>query len=672
MTDAPPPPQHRRDALDDLEASALAALSAGPGGSWEQLRSALAQAEGRGDLTGGPPPIDPSESRRSTRELRVLVEALEGGAHHLPEQTRAGYSIKPPAGAVGPADRSAVEPAFAAALGGTVALRVAFHDLWAIDAPLWENLGSSDARGLAYLWLESPGRRLVQDVGALAAMPREEPLGASDLSLDRIYAAAGVSDAPAGGAELVAWLSRLPPHFQRWRERSAAIPGQPQGAWAPYDGRVARAFRQLEQASSIGIRGAALRWLLERAAREPFYEVDGLRRDLREDLPVRLASALDAWLGADPAAAIASELEALALQHAARITAGDDRPGVTLRAWGVARWLHSCLSRSPFFGGDDKEVLAANLRAVLHQAPTQPRDGADALDPARFSAAGDGLDPAEIAFLGGVIGHYRRGWGSGQVLLPTPLPLVRALRRLAGRKVRSGEESAEEALAAGRDALGWGAPHVAPPLAARWIMTDLRIAWLEHLDEGAQLDALARLDRDPARFDWTAWAVHREGPALGPAARARALGAVRRFLGDGALPGEMVGAMAAGLLSDLSDDEAISAAERASTAAAAWRPFVLDALAAAAELSIRIPVWEGAMERLLGVMMDVDLDDKVRLNAALFALRRTSGSRLAGRAEMLGRVAQAALGPPFSEHGGLRRELRRLGLSGPVAAGGKR
>jgi hypothetical protein len=99
---------------------------------------------------------------------------------------------------------------------------------------------------------------------------------------------------------------------------------------------------------------------------------------------------------------------------------------------------------------------------------------------------------------------------------------------------------------------------------------------------------------------------------------------------------------------------------------------VLDALAEAAESLGRAPVWMDALERLLAVVGDRAAQDKARLNAALFARRRASGSRLAARDEMLGRLVQAAAGPPFTEHSELRRELRRLTRSKPTAAGGGR
>lgn len=659
------------DPLDTWEARALEALRTGSE-DWRAIEDGLEQAEGREDLLPGPAPIDPSEGRRSSVELRSLLKALQGVRVAPPGRTRAGYALRSRPGMGVGGEQTEVIPAFAAALG-ECDLRAAFADLWSVDAALWDRLESDAAHELARLWLESPGRRLVQDIKVLAMAPRAEPLGATDLSLERLYAAAGVDGQPAESAALIAWLRGMPPHRTRWRERTAALPGWCLQAWEPRDASVTRAMYLLEQGQPVGLRGAALAWLLDRAVRKPFYEADGLRRDLREDLPARLAMALPLWLGEDASAAVAREVEALALQHAARLTAGVARAEATLRGWGLARWILSCLRRSPFYGGDE-EMTAAHLRALLPETSSPPREDADALDPARFEADGDGLDPAEIALLGGLWAHYRQGGVDepGKVLLPTPLPLVHALQRIARRAVRAGEEAAEDALAAGRNALGWSGRHVAPPIMARWLMTELRIAWVEQAGEAAQLDAIERLARTPPRYEWTAWAILREGQKLGPAARVRAVEVLRESLGgQEVLSGQAIGAMAAGLLGALSEEEARAAAERAATAEEAWRPFVLEAIVAAAEeLPHGASVWSYAIGKLVDVAADTRLERKTRLNAALFALRQASGSRMPGREVALDRLAQVASGPPVSELAGLRRELRRLGVS--AAAGGKR
>jgi len=91
MADALQPARRSPDALDVLEERVLAVLRAEPGATWEAARAALAQAEQSGDLKELAPPIDPAEARRSTRELRALIEAIEGRSEPPSERTRVGY-----------------------------------------------------------------------------------------------------------------------------------------------------------------------------------------------------------------------------------------------------------------------------------------------------------------------------------------------------------------------------------------------------------------------------------------------------------------------------------------------------------------------------------------------------------------------------------------------------
>lgn len=673
----PSPSPSRPDALDTLEARALELLDTAPGDAWNELLHQIDDAEARADLYRNAPPIDPSEARRSSNELRRLLDALRGAVPSSapPPRTRAGYAIEG-----SPTEGAEVAPALAAALGGGHDLRAGFPDLWAIDAALWNCLDHTEPREIARLWLESPGRRLVQDIEALAKVPRAARLGASDLSLERIYAAAGVLEMPPDLGALADWFHARPSHWTRWRELHAAIPGRSMDAWAPRDttNAVPRALQILDQGSPLGLRGAALAWLLNRTADNPFYEVAGLRRDLRDDLPSRLATALPLWLGEDAGSTVARELETLALQHAAQITASDPRPDSALRAWGVARWLQQCLHRSPYFGGDD-EAIAARLRALLPNRIAPLSDLSDALDPARFRPDGGALNPAEIALLGGALEHYRKSWEhTGKTFLPTPLPLVHALSAIAARPVRPAEDEAEAALTAGRNALGWPSPHVAAPLAARHMMTELKIAWMEAAGEDAQIETLQRFDAAPERYEWVTRAVFREGARLTPSARSRATSALRRLLSEPAAPlgKHLLGTMAVGLLSDLSDEDvqhAVQTENGAQNTEESWTAFILDALAGAAEPLGRSAVWTFALEQLLSLMQDAHIRPGDRLNAALFALRRASASRFEGRDFLLSRLAQAAVVPPFTEHLGLRRELRRLGLPLPsTAAGGRR
>jgi hypothetical protein len=651
------PPPSRPDALDELEARALNVLRSGDESDWEPLLDAIDHIEQAGTLYPHPPPIDPSEGRRSSAELRRLIDAVRWSKPDFPPpRTRAGYALE---GA--PAGEASVLPAFAAAIGAPH-LRDGFPDLWALDAALWERLDKAGMRELACLWLESPGRRLVQDIGVLTMMPHLDAVGASAISPSRIDAASGLN------------LGEL---HRGHRELHLAVPGASFEEWEPEPTdkaeQVLRALHLLEEGSPLALRGAALSWLLNRAADDPFYTtVEGLRRDLRDDLPLRLSTALAAWVDAAPAAAVPQRLEALALQHAARIVAADPPVNEALRGWAIARWLQGCLRRSPFFGADE-EVLAAHLGARRQADPQLLLKGADALHPARFSVDGNGLNLAEIAFMAGVLSHYQRD--PDRTLLPTPVPIVHALQRLASHPVRAAEEEADAALAAKHNALEWpeGYP-ISPPLAARRLMTDLRIDWIAQLSEAAQRDAIERFSRDPAHHAWLAFAVEREGQHLRGSARSRAVEVFRALAATEQMVVEahVTGTFGAGILEWLTMDDADRILEITGHADPAWRPFVVDALAGAAERLGRDALWTRALDRLVALMQEPQFDDKARLNAALFALRRASASKLSGRDALLGRIATLVAAPPFTDHLGLRREIRRLGLPTPAAAGSKR
>ena len=655
------PPPSRPDALNALEALAKDLLrDDGASAAWDELLAAIDRAEQQGTLYQEPPPIDPSEGRKSSAELRRLIAAVRGTPPEPPPpRTRAGYVLD---GA--PDGEARARPAFVAALGAA-RLRDAFPDLWALDAALWDKLDTADRRELARLWLESPGRRLIQDIGILRLLPHLGVLGASDLSPARLDAAVGLANVTA------------PPEH---RELHLAVPGDAFDTWEPGPsdkrGPVLHALHLLEAGRPFGRRGAALAWLLNRAADEPFYTVDGIRRDLRDDLPVRLTWALARWLPEARADAIPRRLEALTLQHAARIVAADRSAAATRRGWAIARWLQDSLRRSPFYGADE-EVLAAHLRARLPAEPQPLPEDADALHPARFSIDEHGLDVAEIAFMAGVLAHYQRE--HDRTLLPTPEPLVHWLQGLASRPVRDAEEKADQALAAGRNALGWPKDYsISPSLAARGLMTDLRIGWLAqaHVDAqtgfDAQLDSIERFARDPVRHAWCAFAVEREGQHLRSDVRGRAIEVFEALRAGGRAMPHVLATFGTGLLEALTVDQVDQILELTSRADPKWRAHVVDALVGAAERARRDAVWARAVEQLIALMQDATLPEKVRLDAALFAMRRASASKHPARDLSLQQIATLAAAPPFTDHLGLRREIRRLGLSTQAAAGTKR
>jgi len=493
--------------------------------------------------------------------------------------------------------------------------------------------------------------------------------------LKRVYEAVGVADAPEDPKGIRAWLDSGPPH---WRACMAAIPGECTRGWRPATApgqAVASALRDVERDTSPLVRCAALAWLLDRAVDAPHYVVGGLRRDLRDDLPPRLASAFAA--GTHPRSPHAA-LEAVLLRHAAWLTRNDDESGAVLRTWAVARWLRGCLLRSPFFGGD-AEALVARLLALLPVDVTVPAD-ADPLHPGRFRLADgpdrNGLDLGDVAFVGAVAQHYRRQ--AGAYLKPTPVPVVDRLVALASRTLDPAEEAAETHLhtsdpaTEATDGLGWGhrSLHVAPPLVARWLLSYLGVAWLHRAGEDAQRETLLRLGERPEAHEWATRAFHEEGPGLPPEVRAMGAATWRSLADAQTLRNRWLAMLAGGLLGDRGLDEAECL--RAVGQAAApdpdlgqdetdWRPFVLGSLAQRAEAAGMTRAWAEAVDRLLD-LMEHTAETETCLNSALWALRRLAR---AGGPEALvrrTRFAELAADPPFSDHLGLRREMRRLRL----------
>ncbi len=656
--------QGSADTLDALETLVLARLRDDPDAlDAEALRDFIRLAKHlTGPLYHEPAPIDPSEGRHSTAELHRLLDMLEGEKHEPRRpRARAGYTLAPTG--LRP-NEPGVYPAFVAALGSRT-LRARFGDLWAVDALLWDKLETASPRELATLWLESPGRRLVQDLRVLDLMAAGGRLGATDFSPARIDAAVGLESITKDD---------VPAAFREHRELYAAVPGQVYRAlWQPkpeptqHAEQIVRALELLETGSPLGLRGAALRWLLDEAVKNPFYEVDGAHRDVREDLTLRLGTALRTWLAA-PNENASQRLETLALQHAARFVEDDTSDLATKRAWAIARWLQGCLRRSPFYGGDE-EVLAAHLEARLSKTPTVP-EGADVLHPARFSVDDRGLNVAEISFLAAVIVHYEQS--RELQLLPTPMPIVQALRRLASRPITEAEEAADVARLAGRNALGWPAKDpIIVPLAARRLMTELRIGWPGHVTEEAQIDTLERFRKDHDQFKWVAFAVHREGELLTPEARKKAVEVFRELAPQKPLKARVIATFASGILEDLNDDDSAQLILLAHESNINWRPFVLDALANAAFQNNRAELFQCCLEELCNLMADENQTPKTRLNAALFAVQRIAPTKAPQREALQKRIAEIVAARSFPEHPELRSTVRRFGVAVP-SPGSKR
>jgi hypothetical protein len=672
--------------LDELEhrAVALAARGSREAADWEALLGDLQHLRFKGC-----PPLDPDAARESAEELRQLLTVLRQQPASAPwasgQMLRAGYSIEGEPGTQEAHVRPALAEALAARTPGEY-LRWAFVDLWSVDLGLWRQLfyGPGEHRSLALAWLTSPGRRLVQDLSVLGLLPDKSPHGAGEFSAQRLLEATGplpLEGHPAPGAE-------------PWHESHAAVPGTALSAWRPATEDVSDILRILEgrRGDPVFLRGAALAWLLDRAATKPLYDLNGLQRDLREDL---LLAFINGFPDKDDSRyemlRASARLETACLLHAARLVAPKEARS-SAWCWNLARWLQSCTFRSPFFGGDE-ESLAARLRALLPPGSDAIARREDVLDPGRFGEGQEGLDIAELALVAGAARHY---WPDAEhpQLLPTPLPLVQALRRVASRTLNEGERQAEALLqrlqappsmevsnggearspVKVENALEWTAHHVAPPLVARWLMTHHRIAWLGQASSEVQRECLGLFEEDPIRHEWVAFAVYSEGEQLDPELRREVPSLWNRVV---RATGGRVGSkgalalMAVGVLERFSDEET-RVAELVREAEPIWRHRGFEALAEAAEKLGRSTPWRLALDGLLAMCEDESLNVQERQRAALLALRRVSATTRFERTEYLQHMASLASRAPFSQNVALRRELRRLGLSSAQDSKGER
>lgn len=556
--------------------------------------------------------------------------------------------------------RPRVVPAFAQALAAGISPqeRWLFEHLWGVDLALWRERNGGDFAHLASLWLQSPGRRLVREPTILRQFHRQDKQpecdGATDLRLPALWGASGADEVECGDDD-------NSPGATRWRDLHCAIPGERMARWWPKrsDHSVVVAFSRLERGSPYCLRGAAIGWLLSQAVDRPITEIGGVRQDLREVLPGRLAVAmqLDEEMADEN---FTARFEEATLQHAALIASRGDAPGRVRRAWHVARWIHGCLVRSPFVKDDDERLRAELLALLPSESPTVDVD--DPLHPARFGTGG--LRIEDVAMVAGIWAHYGR---EGERLTPTPLPLVQAVRRLAGRPLTEGERAAEDSLARGAsNELGWTAPHVAPPWVARWLLTEWRIAWLSQASDAVIEECLEALRAD-ARFEWFAYVWRSEGAALAEPLQDRALAVWREACARRHMTGQALASMAVGLIARLGDRDRALAFWAAMQATEVWQPFLFDAWAEAALRTKKLLLAEPALAQLLAVTRADERAVEVRLNAALLLLRRAASVRETEiGARYLRELADLAAGSPFSEHTGLLRELRRLGAAGKM------
>jgi hypothetical protein len=641
------------------------------------------------DLSAEPESLQVDGRRRSGLEVRLLLRVLD---RNLPRLKLPSSSSPPRCGYQVYADRRVVSllPRFAFDLAERRRdLLSRFSDLWAVDWLVVDRLlQNMEPRFIVEAWLSSPGRRLLRDVAILGQVPLEHTdCSAEDMPTDWSWARLRTAAGP---------IVRDPsnPFQKEWEQIHKALPGKSLLDWAPLHEAPVAVMQLLEDGLPLSVRAAAMTWLLNQSMEHPQYHDDETAHDLRDDLPLRLRSTLSPDLAAATSAAtsLASlaedidtsvrwrrewshRLECCALLHAAHLygpVLGQGGKGGVLDAWRTARWLVSCLLRSPFLGGD-QEALTVRLEALLPEPLPVATEQEHPLHPARFHWGGSSVNLAELLFVSAVYSHYHGRGETSPKLLPMPMPLVEALERIAGRVTNAGERAAEASLARSVSMVDptWNAPHLAPPLLARYLLTARRHAWLSKVPAAVQQEMLACLAATPKRFrDWVPLAFHSSGAQIESEIQEQARGVWASLIKNTVCDETdcaMYGLMAAGLLSNLTLEERRDAIELGKQAAPQWRASVLSQIWEAAAKTSDHETVRAAVNALEAQMLSNRLwDTDRRLDAAhalLTLVGRSAGLAPQEQRVLLERLAQHCSGPPFSSNLALRRSLRALGIA---------
>lgn len=521
----------------------------------------------------------------------------------------------------------------------------------------WDQLAAARADSrqvssadVARCLLDSPARRLARFPESLPEFGHATTAGPADLSPARLLATVSPDDNLSA---------------------SGPMPARPRGMSAPLRGDEARALlRDLDTAPAAWRRSAALLQLLTGPRSG---EIGGVELDLHREAAARIGVALSREEEAPrPAAELGFQardwlrFEVAAQHHGAQIAARavpDDACRRVRAAWIFGDWIGRVMRESPFLGADP-DLLAARLEATLPK-PEEPSASTDALWPARMGMAPESLRLDEVWLLHALFLARERGW-------EPPGAVLDGLRTLAQRPVNDAERGAEEALEDDRDALDWPGAHVAPPLAARWLLHASRAEWLAKMEirageaSDAQKDTLAWLarwlDRGLAsRGIWVMLALYREGARL-DALRGEAH---RLWIKTLTMPGDLVVRLGEALgpfclwgstyLADLTDDEAATLANAAQATLPTWRVGVLLTLAESQRAAVATP----ARDALVALIRQ-KREPTLRLPAAVASLQLVRKLPDADREAFLTRIEQH-LDPGLRAHPNIRVELKRVG-----------
>jgi hypothetical protein len=506
--------------------------------------------------------------------------------------------------------------------------------------------GPATAVQLARLALGSPARLLARSPEALRSLSLHGSGvdgGPADDSPERVLGAAGLSEGTPFSAAAPGRLGR----------------GQRDDADVP----VETLLLELSTAPTAWRRSEALLRLLRR---EPTGIIAGVEVNLRREASVHVASALHGEISPQPADADLGfrradwlRLEVAALRHGAVLasrTVPDDIPRRVRAAWLIGDWIGRVLRESPFFGADP-ELLSARLEAAL---------------PAVLPLTEDALWPAAIGMDSSSI-RLDELWLLHALLLAgtswqPPSPVLEGLRRLAGRTLNCAEYLVEQHLEQQNSTLEWPGQHIAPPLAARWLLHVHQAEWLASLPRDAQIETLNCLERWLAsglapRGTWVMLALYRDARRLADLERrsydlwasvADRASDLFATLGDALAPFCLWGSTLLPVLTPRHAALLSSLAERTPTR---WRVGVLAALAGA---STEAPDVSAAARQVLLRLIRSESEPSLHLPAAIATVQTARKLLPAEREDLLDRVV-TSVGEDLRAHPSLRMELKRAG-----------
>ncbi len=247
---------------------------------------------------------------------------------------------------------------------------------------------------------------------------------------------------------------------------------------------------------------------------------------------------------------------------------------------------------------------------------------------------------------------------------PTPMPIVEALLAL-GRLPLPVSRSEAWFLDSPhvREMVRW--PENYPrtiPMAARLLMTEMRIGWVGSLSEAQQIEILNKIAASPAAHGDLLFELNRNAEKLSPAVIRHAAEIVAGHALCGPFSALQLIVLACFAMSALRDDQVLGLLNTDAFLIhePGWRPYAAAEIARAAEEHDRMDLWQAGVRALLAMVGDETLDLTVRKNALLGAIQRCRPSRWRRVLPLTRDVLAAANDPALRREVEVRRGTKQL------------